>query len=121
MASTKALTTPSNNVTLTAGAGDTTSSAVDLADGYSAAAFIKLTNGATGPTIAPQVQVEVSPDNTNWYKLGGPLVGSVANSAVTSWTVPLPQDAKHVRTVAGSNTAQDVTLRVDVVETSALA
>jgi hypothetical protein len=121
MASTKAVSVQSANVTLTAGAGDTTATATDLQDGYSAAAFIKLTNGATGPTVAAQVQVEVSPDNSNFYKLGGPLVGSTANSAVTSWVVPLPQDAKYVRTVAGSNTAQDVTLRVEIVETSALS
>lgn len=121
MASTKTTTVDSNNVTLTAGAGDTTSSGVDLQDGYSATAFVKLTNGGTGPTVAAQVQIEVSPDNSNWYRLGGPLAGSTANSAVSSWAVPIPQDAKYVRTVAGSNTVQNVTLRVEVVETSALS
>ena len=100
MASTKSVSVQSNNVTLTAGAGDTTATATDLQDGYSATMFIKITNGATGPTVAAQSQVEVSPDNTNFYKLGGPLVASTANSAVTSWAVPLPQDAKYARTVS---------------------
>lgn len=121
MASTKTVTVNSNNVTLTAGAGDTTSTAVDLADGYGALFNIKLTNGATGPTIAAQVIVQASPDNSNWYELAGPLVGSTANNGVVSWTLRIPVEVKFVRTVAGSNTGQDVTLRGEVTEVSALA
>lgn len=121
MAATKTVTVNSNNVTLTAAAGDTTSTAVDISAGYGADINIKLTNGATGPTIAAQVIVQVSPDNSNWYELAGPLVGSTANSAVVSWTLRLPAEVKFVRTVSGSNTGQNVTLRVEVTEITALS
>lgn len=120
MPSTKPVSILVNDVALVAGAANVTSTVGDLQDGYSGDLFIKLTNGATGPTVAAQSQPEVSPDNVNWYSLGAPLQGSTANSAVVSWSVPLPQGAKYVRTTSGSNTGQNVTLRVEMVETSAL-
>lgn len=108
--------------TLTAGAGDTTSSAVDLADGYGAALTIKLTNGATGPTIAAQVQIEVSNDNSEWVKFGGPLVGGTANNGVSSWGgIEIPIGIKYVRLVAGSNTGQNVTAEADISEVTAIS
>jgi len=117
MASTKTATALFNTTTLTADAGDTTSSVVSLVDGYGAAAFLKLENGATGPTIAAQIQIELSGDNTEWYKFGGALVGSTANDAITSWAaIEIPIAAKYLRLVAGSNTDQDVTADADVVE-----
>jgi hypothetical protein len=120
MAATKANSANSNAVTLTASAGDTTSSAVDLTTTYSASLGIKITNGATGPTVPAQVIVQVSYDNSKWYNLGGALVASTANSAVTSWVVNLPDSVQRVRTVSGSNTGQNVTLDVDVGSISAI-
>jgi len=120
MASTKGVTVLHNNATLTAGAGDTTSSSWDLQDGYGGTLYVKLTNGGTGPTVAAQVQVQASPDDSNWYDVGGPLVGSTSNSAVSSWKVPIDIGDKYVRTVSGSNTGQNVTIRVEGVEVSAV-
>lgn len=111
--------TKSHNVvsaTLTAGAGDTVATGVDLTAVYAAAYLLKLTNGATGPTVPAQIQVQVSADNSTWYNHGGPLVGSTVNSAVSSWVVELPPSALYARTVSGSNTGQNVTLNTDVVE-----
>lgn len=116
MAATKARTSLASAVTLTAGAADTTSSSVDLSAGYGAVVDVTLTNGATGPTIAAQVQVQVAADSggTLWVNFGGPLVGTTTNSAVSKWSVEIPIGAAAVRIVSGSNTAQNVTLNADV-------
>jgi len=121
MAATKTSTVHQNNVTLTAAAGDTTSTAADISASYGAILTIKLTNGATGPTIAAQVIVEISHDNSIFYQLAGPLVGSTANNGVVSWSLRIPVEAKFVRTVSGSNTGQNVTLRSEITEVSALS
>lgn len=106
-----------NNATLTAGAGDTTASSVNVTDSDVSVVSIKITNGATGPTVAAQCQIETSPDNSNWYKFGGPLQGGVANSGVYSWSgIRLPPGTSYARTVSGSNTGQNVTIRAEIVE-----
>jgi hypothetical protein len=119
MATTKpAPTVLANNVTLTASAADYTSDIFDIQDGYQAGIGIKITNGATGPTVAAVAQVWWSFDNSNWYKLGGAFQSSLGNNVVSSWPVPLPMFAKYAKVVAGSNTGQNVTLRVEGVEVS---
>lgn len=120
MASTKSTTALHSGTTLTAGAGDTTATAVDLTDGYGATIYIKITNGATGPTLPAQVQIQLSADNSEWYDYGQPFVGGTANSGVYSTVVQLPPESEHVRTVSGSNTGQNVTLDVDLSEISAI-
>lgn len=116
MATTKSVVVQSDNVTLTAAAGDTTATGTDLTNNYGDTMLIKITNGATGPTIAGQAQVEVSGDNTNYFKHGGPLVGGTSNNGISSWTVQLSKDILYARTVSGSNTGQDVTLRVEITQ-----
>ena len=120
MASTQASTTIYDNVTLTAAAADNTSSAVDLSTGYGGVLFVKITNGGTGPTIAAKVQIEGSPDNSNWHECGGAMVGSTGNSVVRSWSPPIPMGFSHLRLVAGSNTGQNVTVRAAVVNVTDL-
>ena len=122
MASTKTVTEVLSAVTLTAGAGNTTSDPVDLADGYGATLNIKLANGATGPTVAAQVQVQVSEDNSEWYNFGGALIGSKVANAVTSWGgIIIPIATKYLRLVAGSNTGQNVVVDADLSEVTAIA
>ena len=100
---------------MTAGAADVTGSTIDISTAYGAQVDIKLTNGATGPTIAAQVQIEVAADaaGTLFTKFGGALVGSTANSGVSSWSVQLPIGVAAFRLISGSNTAQNVTLDAD--------
>lgn len=107
---------------MTAGAGNVTSTAVDLSTGYGAQLDIQITNGATGPTIAGQVQIQVAADvsGTLWVNFGGPLVASVTNSAVTSWSIDLPIGVARVRLITGSNTAQNVTLDSDISQVTGL-
>jgi len=121
MATTKVVTVLDNGVTLTAGAADHTSSVWTLDDGYGAELMIKITNGGTGPTIAAQAQIQVSPDNSNWYDFGGPVVGSVTLSVVTSWAINIPIGVEYLKVVSGSNTGQDVVIRVEGSEVTAIS
>ena len=116
MATVKTTTVVQNNITLTAGAGDTTSSSVNLEDGYGGSLYVKITNGATGPTNPAQVQIQTSPDDTNFFDLGGPLQGDSDNNGVQSWAIPIPIGDEFIRFVSGSNTGQNVTLRTEVTE-----
>ena len=117
MATAKSGTVIHDDITLTAGVGDTTSSGHDLQDSHGQSVNVELTNGATGPTIPAQVQVQVSDDNANWFNFGGPLVGNVDNNGVASWGgIALPADKQYARFVSGSNTDEDVVLRASVGE-----
>ena len=121
MATTKVVTAMENGLTLTAGAGDDTGTAVDLSVGYGAQISLKITNGATGPTIPGQIQIQVSQDNSEWYNFGGALVASTTNSDVTSWSVQIPIGVEYVRTVQGSNTGQNVTVDIDLSQVTEVA
>ena len=122
MAATKVRTSINSATVMTAGAGDVTGTAVDLSTGYGAQLDIKLTNGATGPTVPAQVQIEVANDTggTLWVKYGGPVAGVTTASAVSSWSVDLPASVARVRLVSGSNTVQNVTLDADISQVTAI-
>ena len=121
MASTKAVTVLDNNVTLTAGAGDHTSSVWDLTDGYGGILNIKITNGGTGPTLPAQAQVWVSPDDSNYYKLGGALIATLGNGIITSWSLIVPIGIEYLKVISGSNTGQDVVIRVSGTEVTEIS
>jgi len=116
MALTKSRTSIWNGTTLTAGAGDTTSSAQDLSAVYESQVDIKITNGATGPTVPAQCQIQVAADSggTLYVNFGGPLVANLGNSIVTSWSIDIPIGVASLQLVAGSNTAQNVTISADI-------
>lgn len=116
MASSKARTSIWAAQTLTAGAGNTTSSWIDINTAYGAQLNIKLSNGGTGPTIPAQVQIVVSNDtgHTLSCNLGGALIGSITLNVVSSWSIELPLGVCSFQLVAGSNTVQAVTVDADV-------
>lgn len=115
MSLTKSRTSLQSGVTLTAGAGNTTSSTVDNTGSYGTQVGIKLTNGATGPTVAAQAQINVAADSggTLFVAFGGPLVGGTSNNGVSSWSVELPIGVGAFQVVSGSNTGQNCTIDVD--------
>jgi hypothetical protein len=121
MAATKVLTAMESGLTLTAGAGDDTGAVVTIDTSYGSDIGIKITNGATGPTVAAQVQVQTSQDNSEWYDFGGALVAQLGNAVVTSWPVEIPMGWEYVRTIQGSNTVQDVTCDIDLSQVSEVA
>lgn len=120
MATTKATTTIWSGVTNAAGA-TTTSAAVDITTGYGAEVHAKITNGATGPTVACAITIETSPDNSNWFAYGGTFVsGSTTNSDVQSNTTALDPAVKYVRLKATGNTVQPVTIDAYTVNITAI-
>jgi len=121
MAITKTNASIWSSTTLTAGAGNTTSTANNLSAVYATTLNIKLVNGATGPTVPAQVQIMVSNDGTNYYNFGGPLVGSITNSATSQWGgIEIPMAVRNVQLVAGSNTGQNVTVSADISTVTAV-
>lgn len=120
MATTKTARVLENGLTLTAGAGDDTGTALNLTDSYGGTLHLKLSNGGTGPTIGAQIQVETSADNSEWYSYGGALVGGLTASTAYSWNVDIPMGVMYIRTVQGSNTGQDVTCNIDFGEVEGL-
>ena len=120
MATTKVVTAIFQ-ATSVAASGTTTTAAVTIDDGYGAALGIKITNGATGPTVAGQCQIEVSQDNSEWFNFGGPLVGALGNNVITSWGgVDIPIGVEYLRLTAGSNTDQAVVWNADISEVTAV-
>lgn len=125
MAATKARTSIWSAQTLTAGAGNTNGTWVDLSAGYGAQIDAVLTNGATGPTVAAQIQVQVGANYnagspTLVTNFGGALVGILTNSATTHFSIEIPIGVEAVRLVAGSNTAQNVTVDADISQVTAI-
>ena len=121
MATTKVVTVLDDNVSLVASAADHTSSIWTLDDGYGGQLGIKITNGATGPTVAAQAQIWVSPDNSNYYKLGGALVSTLGNNVVTSWSISIPIGVEYCKVVSGSNTGQACVIRSEGSEVTAIS
>lgn len=125
-APTKSRTSIWSAQTLTAGAGNTNSSWIDLSAVFESQVDIKLTNGATGPTIAAQVQVQVADDYNSGaptlpVNFGGALIGGTANSEVDYFSVTIPIGVAAVRLVAGSNTGQNVTVDADISKVTAIS
>lgn len=121
MATLKPVTVLDDNVTLTASAADHDSGIWELSDGYGGILGIKITNGATGPTIAAVAQAWWSPDNSNWYKLYGAFGSTLGNGIVSSWPVNIQIGIKYVKVISGSNTGQDVVIRVEGTEVSIIS
>jgi len=120
MAATKVVTALFQVQTLTAAAGDRTSTAVALTDSYGATVNIKITNEASGPTTPAECQIEVSEDNSEFYAFGGPLVSKTGNSsAIAFGGIQIPIGTQHLRLVVGSQ-SKDQSIDADLSEVTAI-
>lgn len=72
-----------------------TPTGTSIADAYRASAYIEIVVVGTATTGA-LVYVEVSVDNTDWYRLAELQAGLAAGTY--EWVVQLPDDAQYVRT-----------------------
>lgn len=118
MAVTKTLTELWSGETFTASSAHADSADVDLSAEDSATVAIKITNGATGPTVPLGLAVWWSGDDSTYYRLNPPVIGLTANNGVQHATVPIPRDAKFIRIVNyQTNTGQNVTVDADCVST----
>jgi len=123
MATTKAVTAIWSGETFTASSTHADSSVVTLDDGYGACLHVKITNGATGPTVALSLQIWVSADNSEFYEFGGELQGGTANSGVYSWGgIEIPVGVEYLKIApATDNTGQNVTVDADISEVTAIS
>lgn len=124
MSATKSTTVLQNNLTMSGGGGPTTSTAQTLATSFGASLFLKNTNGATAPTTSAKMVIEVSPDGTNYYEMNGgsdDLDGGTVNNAVVSKHFDIPIGIQTVRVVVTHGDDQDVTVRSEVSEVTAVA
>lgn len=108
MAATKALSTIIAAGTSNAAGGTTTGTAIDLTTKYGAFLTALLTNGATGPTVAPTIYFEVSGDNVNWKEAWRSAGDTIANS-VTPFTYEAVLGIMYIRVRVTGNTGQAVT------------
>lgn len=108
MATTKSLSTIIAAATSNAAGGTTTGTAVDLTTKLGAFLTGLLTNGGTGPTVAPTAYIETSGDNTNWKQVAA-FIGDTTASSVTPWSYEVSPDIMYVRARITGNTGQAVT------------
>lgn len=108
MAATKALSTIIAAATSNTAGSTTTGTAVDLTTKYGALITGLLTNGATGPTVAPTAYVEVSGDNTNWKQFY-PIGGDTTANSITPFSCEIPPAVMYARVRVTGNTVQAIT------------
>lgn len=108
MAFSKSLSTIIAAATSNAAGGTTTGTAVDLTTKGGALITGLLTNGATGPTIAPSAIVEVSGDNVNWKQFYT-QTGDTTASSVTPLNCRIPSPVLYARVRVTGNTGQAIT------------
>lgn len=108
MAATKSASTIQASASNTAGS-TTTSSSLDLRTAYGAGIMVKITNGATGPTVACTATVNVSSDDSTWKYLQAATAG-VANNGVYTFVFDVPAWAMYAQVVFTGNTGQTVTV-----------
>ena len=108
MAATKTATTIQSSTTNTAGSTQT-SSTLDLSTAYGAGIMAKITNGASGPTVACGVTINVSSDGSTWKYFASATAGTT-NSAVDTFVFDIPPWAMQVQAVFTGNTGQSVTV-----------
>ena len=111
---------PAINAVSVAAAGSQDSGWLTLADAYEAGFDLKITNGATGPTIAQTISVYLSPDQAKQYLMAA-YTGGTANNDVTQVAgVTIPRWAKYVKFIATGNTGQAVTADVSLTKITSL-
>lgn len=96
------------------GGGPTTTTKRDVNAAYLTGVYIEITNGATGPTNAAEVQVRTyAAGQTKAFNKGTPFVGSTSNSAVVSVAqLEIPMDADAWDAVITHPTGQAVTVAI---------
>lgn len=96
--------------TSNAAAGTTNSSNWDLSSTVGdQVLWVQMTNGATGPTIPCTATIQWSNDGgTTWFTLTS-RSATPTNSAVSVYSISIPQGYKYVRAVFSGNSVQAVT------------
>ena len=97
-------TTLASASTLTSGTS-WTSSTVDLTAAYDARIFCELNAAGVAPSIPGKVEIEASPDGTNWFPYYNTRRGPLNINANRNHTVRVPMTIPYVRVkVTAGNT-----------------
>ena len=99
-----------------AAAAAVTEASVNITAIYGGEVAWKITNGAAAPTTAPTVEVQVSDDNVNFYRLflvGGDLVALSVNSGA----YPVKVASMYIRTIvtAGATNASVFLVKMEQI------
>lgn len=98
------------------GAGATTTgSGVDLTTKFGGVVTLKITNGATGPTIGCVGNFDISGDNSA-FKLWRSFQAGIANSGVYEFSTEVPPGIMYIRSRFTGNTGQAVTVEAFIQE-----
>lgn len=110
-------------------AGSTTRGTVDLRDDFGGLLTVKVTNGATGPTVAPTVNILVAHNagstptaasrGTDWKTLAS-FEGDSVNSSVNEWSYEVPIGVMHLEVEVTGNTGQTVTCEAFMSQITAI-
>ncbi len=111
-------------------AGSTTRGTQDLRTAFGGLLTIKMTNGATGPTIACACNILVAHNTgstptaasagSDWKTIHS-FSGGTTNSAVTEKMFAVPDAAMHLEVEFTGNTGQTVTVEAILSELSSIA
>jgi len=103
------------------GAGSTTTgSAINLTTALGGVIVWKVTNGATGPTVACTVTLQLSHDNSTWYDVAIYLT-LTGNNVVSSGAWPLGVGVMYARVKFSGNTVQAVTVEAYLMEATSIS
>lgn len=92
-----------------AAAATATGSSIDLTTALGCLVVAKITNGATGPTIACDFVIQVSEDNAT-YREFSRATSQLGNNVVTEFSTLLPKEVMYAKSVFTGNTGQAVTV-----------
>jgi len=90
-------------------AGNSAQGSIDLRNGYGFDGVLRITNGATGPTIGCSAIVEYSNDNTTWREVYRIMHVTTANATLTR-SVSIPAEVMYARVTFSGHTGQGVTV-----------
>lgn len=110
-------------------AGSTTRGTVDLRTALGGLLTVKITNGATGPTVQAVANVLVAHNagatptaasaGTDWKTLVS-VGNGTANNTVGEWPFEIPQGVMHLEVEVTGNTAQAVTCEAFLSELTSI-
>lgn len=109
------------NTNVAAG-GQQASPWIDLRAAYKASLLVRVTNGATGPTLPARAVVNLSPDGgtTVYAGAGGSAQADRVAGSSYAWQFPQQEDVMYAQVVVTGNTGQAVTTQADVTQLIAL-
>lgn len=103
---------------------------VDLRTAQGGLLTMKITNGATGPTVAATATVSIAhnagatptagAEGSDWKRLYQ-VAGTTTNSDVQQWAIDIPPGVMHLQVAFADNTGQAVTVEAFLSEITSAA